>query len=928
MIVRHVVHQVGRPSRSRARFTLGAAAGAFWVLLSLAAPVHGQELPALNANDYGRWETFGNPSIDPFARFVAHTVRRQDETTELRIVRLNPDSTRIVPWGDEPDFSTDGRWLTWTVGVSPEETRRLEAADEPVRSTGWLLELSGGEPRDLGTSRELTFDPTGRFLAVLGFAPDEPEGAGGALRILDLDEDTEVGFSNVAEFSWADGSSLLAMVLSTGADEGNGVQVYDGDNGSVRGLDASNATYSALSWRDDSSDLAVLRSPRDEEAVQADLVVWKDLGGSMTRFELAARGPAVADSLEVVAHHVPTWSDDGRRVTVGLRPRPDDAEPQPDSAQGEDSDEDPSTVQVWHSNDVRIIPRQQAGSRSDESSVLLGVWHPQSGSLVQVGQDLLAEAWMAGGHGFERRADPYAWGSMFGRPYHDLWTVDLDSGVRTQVLERARYDWVSPDGRTVVWFDGTDYNVRDPATGRASNLTEGLPAVFANTGWDTPTDNFLPPHGMGGWLENGQAVFLYDQFDVWRVAVDGSSAERLTRGAEDQVVHRMLDLHPQDEGYKSSEVHFTLRGEWTEDRGFAFWSDADGYTRQVLEPKNFRSVRKADSVDAVVYRRESRTDSPDLFVSNLSFSNPRLVSESNPFMSEYAWTRTELVEYRNAEGQRLHGVLMYPANHDASVEYPMIVYAYELLTPQTHSWEGPSERDYYNYVTWTQQGYFVLLPDIVFRARDPGVSTAETMDAAITAVAAKGVIDRDRVGFIGHSWGGYEAAYLAARTDLFATTIAGAPLTDFVSFMGSIHWNPGLAESDHWETGQARMAVPYWEDPEAHERNSPIHGVHTMTTPLLVAHGDADGVVEFFQSTEFYNFARRAEREMVLLVYEGEDHGFRQKANQIDYHRRILEWFGHYLKGEPAPKWITDGIRWSDHEKERKRVSDAGCVGC
>ncbi len=65
--------------------------------------------------------------------------------------------------------------------------------------------------------------------------------------------------------------------------------------------------------------------------------------------------------------------------------------------------------------------------------------------------------------------------------------------------------------------------------------------------------------------------------------------------------------------------------------------------------------------------------------------------------------------------------------------------------------------------------------------------------------------------------------------------------------MGQIHWRPGVPEADHWETGQARMVVPYWEDPDGHHRNSPLHGVHEMTTPILMAHGDEDSVVEFFQ---------------------------------------------------------------------------------
>jgi dipeptidyl aminopeptidase/acylaminoacyl peptidase len=84
--------------------------------------------------------------------------------------------------------------------------------------------------------------------------------------------------------------------------------------------------------------------------------------------------------------------------------------------------------------------------------------------------------------------------------------------------------------------------------------------------------------------------------------------------------------------------------------------------------------------------------------------------------------------------------------------------------------------------------------------------------------------------------------------------------------------------------------------------------------------GDNDGTVYWHQAVEYYNYARRAGREdVVMLVYPGEDHGLRKKENQIDYHRRINQWFGHWLKGEPAPKWMTDGTTWL----ERKSVLDA-----
>jgi dipeptidyl aminopeptidase/acylaminoacyl peptidase len=93
--------------------------------------------------------------------------------------------------------------------------------------------------------------------------------------------------------------------------------------------------------------------------------------------------------------------------------------------------------------------------------------------------------------------------------------------------------------------------------------------------------------------------------------------------------------------------------------------------------------------------------------------------------------------------------------------------------------------------------------------------------------------------------------------------------------------------------------------------------IQDLRTPMLMMFGDADGTVDFRQGVEFYNYARRAGRQdFVLLVYPGEDHHPRKEENIVDYQRRVLEWFGHYLKGQPAPKWMTEGMSWLER-KER-----------
>ncbi len=769
----------------------------------------------------------------------------------------------------------------------------------------------------------------------------------------------------MGEFAWSDSTSLLAIAVSTGKEDGNGVQVYDADSGRIQSLGTSGSAYTQLAWRQAATDLAVLRSREpasDEEGTAHDVLAWRGLDGEAPgEFTLAAETAGAADSLEVVRHAAPRWSDDGRLVAIGLRP----AEPEEETEDEEtgdtegdapqdakaDEDDEPELpgLQIWHSSDRRIFARQQASKTSDGHRTLLAVWNLDEDRITQIGTDLRASVELLEGwtRAVEETAEPYAWGEMFGRPYSDTWVVDVATGERERMLERVRYAWTSAGGRWLIAFDGSHYTSLDLETGARYELTSGLPTVFADTAYDTPTD-VLPPHGFGpgGWLEADEAVFLYDEHDIWRIAPDGSDAVRVTRGLEEDVTHRIVrEFDPSRGGFGSlgdeddepgfdptKPIYLSLYGERTEKRGYArLMPAANGgegggvaeptVERLVYEDKRIGGLMKADSADVYMFNVQAFDDPPDLFVAGPDLSDARQVTEMNPFMGEYAWGRAELVDFASEGGRDLQAVLLYPANYEAGERVPMIVYTYEMLSPRIHLFSAPSERGYYNFTAWTQQGYAVLLPDIVYRARDPGISALESVRAAVARIVELGVADAARVGLIGHSWGGYQATYLPTRTDIFAASVAGAPLTDFVSFMGAIHWNPGMPEVDHWETGQARMEVPFWDDPEAHRRNSPIHKVHEMETPLLMAFGNEDGVVDWDQGTEFYNFARRAGKQMVLLVCEGEDHGFRQEANQVDYHRRILEWFGHYLKGEPAPGWITDGVPLDELEDEARRVA-------
>jgi dipeptidyl aminopeptidase/acylaminoacyl peptidase len=284
------------------------------------------------------------------------------------------------------------------------------------------------------------------------------------------------------------------------------------------------------------------------------------------------------------------------------------------------------------------------------------------------------------------------------------------------------------------------------------------------------------------------------------------------------------------------------------------------------------------------------------------------VSHTNAFLADHAWGKQVLMDYSNSRGDKLQMMLTYPADYQPGKQYPMVVYYYEKLSQGFHQWVAPTDRSTYNTSVFSQNGYFVLRPDIVFRYRDPGYSGLDCVTSAVKAALATGMIDPKRVGNMGHSWGGYQSAFYAVHGHgIFAATIAGAPLTNLISMYGYTSFNTGFPETGHFETGQERMQVPLWEDPQAYIRNSTVFAVDSLQTPLLLEEGDADGNVNYWQSMELYNFGRRLGKEVVFLVYNDENHGVARPESQIDYHRRQLEWFAHYLKGEPATDWISHG---------------------
>jgi dipeptidyl aminopeptidase/acylaminoacyl peptidase len=573
---------------------------------------------------------------------------------------------------------------------------------------------------------------------------------------------------------------------------------------------------------------------------------------------------------------------------------------------------------------VDIIPEQKVRAQRDRQRNYLVAWQLGNDRLVEVANELTEDASITKGARLAVATDqtPYERDRMFGPIFNDIYLVDLASGERTRIKEHVQYNYgLSPAGKYVLYLENDHYWVYDVAKRTHTNITQNVGTSFINVK-DDHTVQQKPPFGTGGWTPQDRSVLLYDEFDVWEVPMDGSDATRLSDGAADQVRHRVVRLDFDDPVVDPAKpVYVALYGEKTKKYGYGTIQRGKQAQRLVFLDKNVGRLTKADDAEVYSYVVQAFDDSPDLFVGGAQLASAKQVSETNPFQKDYAWGRSELIDFSNAQGRELQAALHYPADYEPGRKYPMIVYIYEITSNSLHSYSAPSERNAYNPTVWTQNGYFVLRADIVYRDRNPGLSAVDALVPAVKAAVDKGMIDEKKVGLVGHSWGGYQTAFVPTQTDIFAAAVAGAPLTELYTMYLSVYWNTGGTDARIFEISQGRMEVPPWEDLDAYLANSPVHHIENLKTPMLVTFGDKDGAVDWHQGIVMYNAARRENKNLVMLVYEGENHGLAKKPNQIDYHRRVMEWFNHYLKGEPAPQWIKDGVKFLEKDKEKRIIT-------
>jgi dipeptidyl aminopeptidase/acylaminoacyl peptidase len=419
-------------------------------------------------------------------------------------------------------------------------------------------------------------------------------------------------------------------------------------------------------------------------------------------------------------------------------------------------------------------------------------------------------------------------------------------------------------------------------------------------------------------------VVLSDGWDLWKVPVAGGQAANLTaNGAKDKIRYRRIfRLDPEERGIDLDKpAYVSVYGEWTKKGGIGLIEPGKPGVRMLQwGDAEYSQLIKAKSADTYLYTRENTTEYPNYYVTTGALENGKQVTDANPQQKDFLWPKgVKLVDYSSTRGEKLQAALWLPANYQPGKHYPTIVYIYEKLSQGANAYPQPGYNGF-NIAHYTSNGYAVLEPDIVYKVNDPGMSAVACVVPAVKAAIATGIVDAAAVGLQGHSWGGYQTAFLVTQTDIFHAAIAGAPLTDMVSMYSLIYRNTGGTNQAIFESSQGRFAGGYWDNMEAYIRNSPVYHAKNVKTPLIILANDKDGAVDQTQGIAYFNTLRRLDKPVILLEYKGENHGLRLPKNMKDYTVRMREWFDHYLKDAGSPDWMEKGVpllQMRDHLEPR-----------
>ncbi|MEJ2186220.1 MAG: prolyl oligopeptidase family serine peptidase [Gemmatimonadota bacterium] len=914
--------------------------GLLMLAIAVAIPgsVAAQAKKPLNHDAYNIWRTIDDEALSPDGAWADYVLAHRVGDGELHVRSTKTATDHIVPRGTGAAFTADGGFVVFRILPAHDSMRaaklaKEKPAEQPHDSLG-ILDLSTGALVKIPDVKSFTVPGTGASLVAYlkaaaprdseaeeksGTGRDRNGNGGSTLVVRDLATGAEHAYDDVDSYEFSRDGGRLAYAAVPADSAARGVYVVETSSGAATPVLQGPGAYRRLAWNRAGDRLAFLtdRHDRAADTPAYSLYLWR-AGGDQPAVMARAGMDGVPDGWVVSQFATPEFSRNGDRLFFETRPRP---EPEPEDTLLPDEE---VKVDVWNWKDPLIQPMQliQADRerRRGYRAVVLLNRHDRIVQLatldvprVEVGMDGDADVALG-------ESDlPYRHLVGIDAPgWSDYYLVDVRTGRHDKVLERvqAARAALSPGARYMAWYDygKRDWLAMDVRQREPVNLTQSLPHAVWNELDDHPMPP--PPYGVAGWTKGDRRLLVYDRFDIWALDPSGRAAPRdVTDGAgrRDSLQFRVVRLD-RDAPAIDADSAMLLSAFNVHTKVAGFYNDrvsGDGApVKLVLAEKRFSRPRKASHANVLLWTREDVKEFPDLWVSGPAFGDAHKISNANPQQKNYNWATVELVSWISTDGIPLQGLLYKPENFDPSKKYPMMVNFYERDSNNLYAHTPPlPHRSVIRPTFYASRGYIVFMPDIVYKEGYPGESAVHAVvPGVLKLLAERPYIDRAHIGVQGHSWGGYQIAYMITRTNLFAAAEAGAPVSDMVSAYGGLRYGTGMSRMFQYEHTQSRIGASLWAAPMRYLENSPVFALDRVQTPVLIMQNDHDTAVPFTQGIEMFVGLRRLGKPVWLINYNDMPHWPTTPATIRDWNIRMQQFFDHYLKGAPAPVWLQEGV--------------------
>ncbi|MFQ5490211.1 MAG: prolyl oligopeptidase family serine peptidase, partial [Phycisphaerae bacterium] len=406
--------------------------------------------------------------------------------------------------------------------------------------------------------------------------------------------------------------------------------------------------------------------------------------------------------------------------------------------------------------------------------------------------------------------------------------------------------------------------------------------------------------GQLEWSPDGQHLALISAEDL-----NDPSAGRLMVASADGGA--LKDILPNFEGQVE-------RLAWQDNDTLMYWADqgvwstfakidADGSGQKTLVPPAefvFSGLSVSADGQSAAFVTEQTRHPGEVYVMGHGDTSPRRLTDSNPWLADVRFAKQEPISYYARDGLRLEGILYHPLDEKPGQRYPLILAVHG--GPEAHErcgWRTDYSRPGQ---LGAARGFAVFYPNyrgstgrgVAFSKMGQADYAGKEFDDLIDAVdhlVEMGLVDKDKVGITGGSYGGYASAWCATyHTQRFAASVMFVGISDLTSKFGTTDI-PNESFDVHSRTWP-------WDNWAFYRERSPITYAEKCRTPILIMHGKSDPRVHPTQSMELYRYLKTLGKTPVRLVmYPGEGHGNRKSAGRYDYSLRMLRWMEHYLKG-------------------------------